>query len=556
MKIAAEDQIKKKIKQAQDAHKAADERQSHDKKRTSGKERPVFQPALPQNHKPAAPGEYGRPVDVPKEYQQLSEELFQRNHFNQWVSDRISLQRTLPDPRPEMCKSMTYPVDLPSTSVVIVFYNEAWSTLMRTVHSVLDRSPPDLLHEVILVDDSSDELHQPLEEYVRQLDKVRLHRNSQREGLIRARLRGLEQTSAPIVTFLDAHCEVTIGWLEPLLNRIHQDRTTVVCPEIDSIDLNNFAYKYGPSGVLRGTFNWDLSFKWSIAPTSERLRRTSATDPMRSPTMAGGLFAIDREYFLELGTYDRGLEIWGAENMELSFKVWQCGGKLEIIPCSHVGHVFREVQPYDTSVSLHSIANKNYQRVAEVWMDDYKKFFYQRHPYLTDQSFGDISENLKLRQRLKCRSFRWYLQNVFTDVILPNETAIATGKVRNPISNMCLDTFGRTSNTFLGLSPCNIQRDTMLFAYTSRKEISWNDACLDASFIMPGFKIQMAECHRIGGNQKWLHQKKDVIKHVHSGLCIDRGTDLNPVILPCNGSLTQVWTFDYYTVNSGNKLMR
>lgn len=92
---------------------------------------------------------------------------------------------------------------------------------------------------------------------------------------------GLEQTSAPIVTFLDAHCEVNVGWLEPLLNRIYEDRTAVVCPEIDSIDLNNFAYKYGPSGVLRGTFNWDLSFKWSIAPTSERIRRVSPIEPLR-----------------------------------------------------------------------------------------------------------------------------------------------------------------------------------------------------------------------------------------------------------------------------------
>ncbi len=44
-------------------------------------------------------------------------------------------------------------------------------------------------------------------------------------------------------------------------------------------------------------------------------------DPCRSPTHAGGLFAMDRNYFNELGGYDPGMQIWGGENFELSFKV-------------------------------------------------------------------------------------------------------------------------------------------------------------------------------------------------------------------------------------------
>jgi len=41
----------------------------------------------------------------------------------------------------------------------------------------------------------------------------------------------------------------------------------------------------------------------------------------RSPTMAGGLLAADRAYFLEVGGYDPGQDIWGGENLEISFRV-------------------------------------------------------------------------------------------------------------------------------------------------------------------------------------------------------------------------------------------
>eukprot|EP00913_Durusdinium_trenchii_P007285 g6847.t1 len=77
--------------------------------------------------------------------------------YNAAKSDSVPLDRDAPDTRPEVCKlrHRNYPKDLRTASIVIVFHNEVASVLLRSVHSVLNQSPQDLLHEVILVDDAS-----------------------------------------------------------------------------------------------------------------------------------------------------------------------------------------------------------------------------------------------------------------------------------------------------------------------------------------------------------------------------------------------------------------
>lgn len=122
------------------------------------------------------------------------EEIRKKENYNLLASDMISLHRSLPtDRRPEECRLLFYPEKLPSTSVIIIFHNEAWTTILRTVWSVLDRSPPELVKEIILVDDVSTlpSLKRPLDDYMELLPaKIKLIRTSKREGLIRARLIG------------------------------------------------------------------------------------------------------------------------------------------------------------------------------------------------------------------------------------------------------------------------------------------------------------------------------------------------------------------------------
>ena len=177
----------------------------------------------------SGPGENGKGHQVRVEQKTEEERLKGVYGFNQLVSDEITLNRTVPDLREEECQYWDYPAQMPKASVILVFHNEGWSTLLRTVHSVLNRSPPQFLEEVLLVDDKSEleHLHEDLENEIEKpyyKDRVRLVRNSEREGLIRSRNNGAVAARGEVVIFLDAHCEVGYNWLPPLLAPIHADR--------------------------------------------------------------------------------------------------------------------------------------------------------------------------------------------------------------------------------------------------------------------------------------------------------------------------------------------
>ena len=120
-----------------------------------------------------------------------------------------------------------------------------------------------------------------LENYIKDLPKVHLVRAPKRQGLIRARLIGAKQALGDVLVFLDSHCEANYGWLEPLLARIASNRTIVVTPDIEVVDLRTFSYSKSKGAHNRGVFNWELTFKWRAIPDYEKQRRKSDADPIR-----------------------------------------------------------------------------------------------------------------------------------------------------------------------------------------------------------------------------------------------------------------------------------
>ncbi|KAK2493905.1 hypothetical protein MC885_006349 [Smutsia gigantea] len=439
--------------------------------------------------------------------------------------------------------------DLPTTSVIMCFVDEVWSTLLRSVHSVLNRSPSHLIKEILLVDDFS--------------------------------------TKGDVLTFLDSHVECNVGWLEPLLERVYLSRKKVACPVIEVINDKDMSYMT-VDNFQRGIFVWPMNFGWrTIPPDVVAKDRIKETDVIRCPVMAGGLFAIDKNYFFELGTYDPGLDVWGGENMELSFKVWMCGGEIEIIPCSRVGHIFRSDNPYSFPKDRMKTVERNLARVAEVWLDEYKELFYGHGDHLIDQGLdvGNLTQQRQLRKKLKCKSFKWYLENVFPDLKAPIVRAsgvvssngnlksdsikikckIASGNVwervdysiiNEQLINVDLGKCLSIENTTATLEDCDGSSKFQQFNYTWLRLIKHGEWCL-APIPHEG-TLRLHACDNRNKGLKWMHKstsvfRPELVNHIvfgnyHQLLCLEGHFSRKTLKVAACDPQTQYqkWKFEKY----------
>ncbi|NXK40708.1 GLT18 acetylgalactosaminyltransferase, partial [Locustella ochotensis] len=150
--------------------------------------------------------------------------------------------------------------------------------------------------------------------------------------------------------------------------------------------------------------------------------------------------------------------------------VWQCGGSVEVLPCSRIAHIERAHKPYTEDLTAH--VRRNALRVAEVWMDEFKSHVYMAWNIPQEDSgidIGDISERKALRKKLQCKTFRWYLVSVYPEMRMYSDT-VAYGVLQNSLkSDLCLDQGPDTENIPImyichGMTPQNVY-------YTSSQQL-------------------------------------------------------------------------------------
>uniref|UniRef100_A0A1I8FED4 Glyco_trans_2-like domain-containing protein n=1 Tax=Macrostomum lignano TaxID=282301 RepID=A0A1I8FED4_9PLAT len=337
-----------------------------------------------RHQRPAVPATFGAPPAERRRARPIRGWLARDSGFNEFASDRIG-PRTSPArlSAPLACRKNNWTAaGLPNTSVIVCAHNEAWSALLRTLHSVLDRSPPNLLHEVILVDDASTrpQLGRPLEDYLAELGRVPL-------GWRRGR-------NWPDAHFPGLARRMREGWLEPLLDRVARSRRTVAVPYIDVVSSESLAFLHVAPERMTAVSTGRV---WR-SPGARGARRgyggTSQAAPIqcRAPLCQAALFTIDRAFFAELGGYDRRDGDLGQREISSSASACGCAAiKAESRLCPARSSATCFAPPYTWGKSgAAEVLKRNAIRLAEVWLDGFKHILYRQFNYRLGD-FGDTS---------------------------------------------------------------------------------------------------------------------------------------------------------------------
>lgn len=340
---------------------------------------------------------------------------------------------------------------------------------------------------------------------------------------------------------------MTTGWLEPLLDRAGSD-DVFVCPHIDLLSDDTLAYTKSIDAHW-GAFSWHLHFRWLFPSKEVMLRKhDDPSKPYPTPAMAGGLFAVRKSLFWRLGGYDEGMKVWGGENLELSWRAWQCGARVEITSCSRVGHIFRKHSPYKFPGGVDKVLHTNIARAALVWMDEWAGFYFKFHPAsdaLRDQQ--NVYERVQLRRNLNCNSFQWYLDNVWPQHNFPTKDRWF-GRIKNGRGACLARTPGSTGmgGPAAGVHCGNDQDLDKLVVYTPDGRIMADEGlCLE----LGSGRVQWKACND-SPKQVW-NQIGPTLRD-SAGLCLrlpwkgseEGGSGDSLVVTKCRKTKDQNWYFE------------
>ncbi|GHP12097.1 hypothetical protein PPROV_001082400 [Pycnococcus provasolii] len=369
-------------------------------------------------------------------------EALLRGHQQQTAQSSASSLGDDPMPAPGSIKTM---------SVVLPCAGED-ELMAMTAKSFVDFTPEDVLEEVVIVDDGS---NPPLETFwpkgdfrgtdaqtwAKVREKVRFLRHDRTIGLMNARTTGANAAKGDSIAVFDCHVKPDPAWSKHLLNELNVNPKRVTIPTITSLDVVTWQemmhMRPRPGqGMASCYFAWDSEFKWF----NDRFH--DATTPRWVPMMSGGLFAMTKWWWKQLGGYDSAMTGWGGENIDQSLRIWLCGGEITHAEPAYIAHMWRTNDPKTKAhYHINGDVHRNRWRAVHGWLGAFENVTLQYPDFARFQGptgqNEDMHEYNEVRQRLKCKTFDYYLDffhdiyeeaRVLPDEIFRLESVVAPGK--------------------------------------------------------------------------------------------------------------------------------
>ena len=423
--------------------------------------------------------------------------------------------------------SETSPVSVTrKASIIMIAHNEN-AYLQRTFDSIMATTPLDQLLEVIFVDDESDP---PASDVINGMNNplIKIIRNEERQGLIRAKTQGARAASGDVLIYLDAHIRAYPGWFEPLMRHTGENYKRVAVPLIPVLNGTTWEQISNFVGV-KLLFDWKMDFIWlqDEVPIDDWV-----------PIMSGGLLAITKDWFFESGAYDEGMLMWGGENVEQSVRIWLCGGEIVVARDSRVGHMFREDSPYVMNTTQIHV---NKARAIDVWFDDYKEYYYRANPFDKDRraSPESLASRFALKEQLGCKPFSFFIEKFKPLLIKHNLLSADVFNFQQKDSSLCL---ALRSDGYLVAAECNPFDESQVFIpeefhrYRFGSQPNW---CIQSSAKSSAVVAEQCSAH-INEQLNWKFEKNRLTKSPRNGQkgdtkCIQTLVLGSPIVLgPCS----------------------
>lgn len=220
---------------------------------------------------------------------------------------------------------------------------------------------------------------------------------------------------------------------------------------------------------------------------------------------------MNRQNFFDLGAFDDGMKVYHGELLEFSLKAHLCGVGMVEVPCSRVGHSYRNKNYYKRiGDDGKDYMGRNFKRIAEVWLDEYSDVVFKRNPALyAEADSGDLTRPKTVKRGLHCKPFRYFLEFVATEMLerypLEDPGCFAQGTIQSKSNpNLCVEVPKQGNKRQIISNDC----EKNLIRPSSRQffKLAWHrniqhftyDFCLQDN-------LALSECHFMGKNQLWRY---------------------------------------------------